>query len=199
MELEAATRALAVRIEARQQNGAAIRAARAGDRADHPRRSRANLFLARATLGRPVLLFLRLIAVHIAPLPILALQGDLQGGSINHTPNSSAQQEKSEAIVQNGSLSVPARGSETCFAVSGSRITEGRFLADAVRGCEESAQDCFGNRQLILSHGAKLVARIPAQEGPAARNFSAGPRSPESPQRPDSHCALRPPWLPASP
>src|SRR5262249_34997599 len=78
MELEAATRALAVRIEARQQNGAAIRAARAGDRADHPRRSRTNLFLARATLGRPVLLLLRLIAVHIAPLPILALQGDLQ-------------------------------------------------------------------------------------------------------------------------
>ena len=38
---------------------------------------------------------------------------------------------------------------------------------------------CCRNGDFILSQNGKPVARIPAREGPAARNSSDGPRSPE--------------------
>jgi len=79
VQFERATRALSLRVESCQQHGAAIRAAGACDGADHSRRARTNLFLAPIAFGRAFFCFLGLFGAHVAPLPILPLQGYLRG------------------------------------------------------------------------------------------------------------------------
>jgi hypothetical protein len=80
MKLEGATRTLAFGIETRLQNSAAIRAARASDRANHARGSGPDLFLAWMTFVMlTFFFFLGLVGALVAPVLILPVQVNLRG------------------------------------------------------------------------------------------------------------------------
>lgn len=79
MKFERAPRAFAFRIEARLQHGAAVRTARASDRAHHTRSARPNLFLSWVAFMRTFVFFLGLVGMLVAPMFILPVQGNLRG------------------------------------------------------------------------------------------------------------------------
>jgi len=82
MQLETATRAGALGVETGLQHGAAVRAARACDGADHARRSRTDLLLVRPTFWRAFLFLCRGVRIHVAPVAILPLQNYLRGDDL---------------------------------------------------------------------------------------------------------------------
>jgi hypothetical protein len=78
MKFERATRTFALRIKARLQYGAAVRTARASDRADHSWRARSYLFLSWVAFMRTFIFFLGLVGMLVAPMFILPVQGNLR-------------------------------------------------------------------------------------------------------------------------
>jgi hypothetical protein len=92
VQLESALRALTLRVETRLQDGAAIRASRSRDRADHARRARSDLVLSRVAFGWPFLFFLGLVRTHVAVLFILPLQGNLRGRLTSYAESPSTTQ-----------------------------------------------------------------------------------------------------------
>jgi hypothetical protein len=102
MQFVSALRTLPFRIETGLQHGAAIRASRTRDGADHARRARSDLILSRVAFWRPFLFFLGLVGrAHVAPLPILPLQMNLRGGCTHHTRNRMVQHKKRPKPVNN--------------------------------------------------------------------------------------------------
>jgi hypothetical protein len=79
VQLESATRAGAVPVEARLEHHTAIRAARARDGANHARRARPDLLLVRPVFRRAFFLLLGGVRIHVTPLAILPLQRYLRG------------------------------------------------------------------------------------------------------------------------
>ncbi len=99
MQFESATRALSFRIETRLQHGAAIRTARACNRAHHARCSRSDLFLPwMAFVVLTFFFFLGLVGTLVAPVLILPVQGNLRGDAQSYSESEHASRILSESV-----------------------------------------------------------------------------------------------------
>ena len=99
MQFETAARAFSLRIETGLQHGAAIRTARAGNRADHARRSRPDLFLPWMTfVVRTFFFLLGLVGTLVAPMLILPVQGNLRWDAQSYSESEHASRILSEAV-----------------------------------------------------------------------------------------------------
>jgi hypothetical protein len=99
MQLERAARALPFRVKTLLQYGAAIRAARARNRANHARRSRPDLLLPGMTfVVRTFFFFLGLVGTLVAPMLILPVQGNLRGDAQSYSESEHASRILSEAV-----------------------------------------------------------------------------------------------------
>jgi hypothetical protein len=99
MQFETAARALPFWVEAGLQHGAAIRTARAGDRANHARGPRPDLFLPwMAFVVLTFFFFLGLVGTLVAPMLILPVQVNLRGDAQSYSESEHASRILSEPV-----------------------------------------------------------------------------------------------------